>query len=191
MSPVHDADLNGDGSEKKAHIHFLVSFEGKKSFEQMQEITDRLRCPIPQACRNVRSMIRYMIHLDNPDKHQYRQDEIKCFGGFSVDDCFQPSQSEYRGLLKEVFAYIRAEHIVSYNTFLDRVMQEGRDDWFDLATCRNTLAIKEYIKSCYWQQQAVKEQMERDLLTFQSIQRIRKERFLDGNEDGKKDDPAD
>ncbi len=39
-SPVHDADLNGDGSEKKKHIHFIVSFEGNKSFEQIQEITE-------------------------------------------------------------------------------------------------------------------------------------------------------
>ena len=71
-SPIHDADLNGDGSQKKAHIHFILSFEGMKSFDQVKEITDILHCPIPQKCRNARSLVRYFIHLDNPEKHQYK-----------------------------------------------------------------------------------------------------------------------
>ena len=34
-SPLHDKDLNPDGSNKKAHRHILVSFKGNKSFSQI------------------------------------------------------------------------------------------------------------------------------------------------------------
>lgn len=34
-SPVHDKDTNPDGEIKKTHIHFVVSFEGNKSFSQI------------------------------------------------------------------------------------------------------------------------------------------------------------
>ena len=95
-SPVHDADLNGDGSQKKKHIHFILTFEGMKSFDQVCEITSRLNCPIPQVCRNVKSLVRYFIHLDNPDKHQYKFDDIKCHGGFSIDEYFTKSFSDNR-----------------------------------------------------------------------------------------------
>ena len=70
-SPLHDKDLNASGEAKKPHIHILLLFGGVKSYEQVKEITDSLNCPIPQRCHNARALVRYMAHLDNPEKHQY------------------------------------------------------------------------------------------------------------------------
>ena len=104
-SPVHDADLNGDGSEKKKHIHFALVFDGMKSYDQVKEITDRLHCPIPQRCRNLKGLIRYFIHLDNPEKHQYSPDDIKCHGGFEIEDIFKKSNAENREIIWEIIDF--------------------------------------------------------------------------------------
>lgn len=146
-SPVHDADLNGDGSEKKKHIHFIVTFEGNKSYDQMQEITDRLNCPIPQQCRNMRSMVRYLIHLDNPDKHQYKREDIKVHGGFELDDYFSRSQTDNRNILKEIMTFCVDNHISEFAQLVEVVFELGNNDWIDIITCRNTLFLSAYLKS--------------------------------------------
>lgn len=154
-SPVHDADLNGDGSEKKKHIHFILSFEGNKSYEQIQEITDRLNCPIPQQCRNMRAMVRYLIHLDNPDKTQYKREDIKCYGGFAIEDYFGRSLTENRNILKEILNFCVENHITEFAQLVEIVFMEGNDDWIDIITCRNTLFLSAYLRSKYYRDQAL------------------------------------
>lgn len=149
-SPVHDADINGDGSEKKKHIHFVVSFEGMKSFEQIQEITDRLHCPSPQLVRNLRGLIRYFIHLDNPDKHQYLVTDIQCHGGFEIDDYFKMSQSQYRVLLKDIIQFCDDNNISEFCDLVDKAFAFGNDDMIDVITNRNTLFLSAYLKSKYF-----------------------------------------
>lgn len=146
-SPVHDADLNGDGSEKKKHIHFVVSFDGLKSFEQIEEITQRLNCPIPQLCRNVRSMVRYMIHLDNPEKHQYKREDIKTHGGFEIEEYFGRSQTDNRNILKEILQFCVDNHITEFAQLVEVVFELDNNDWIDIITCRNTLFLSAYLKS--------------------------------------------
>lgn len=146
-SPVHDSDLNGDGSEKKKHIHFLLTFEGMKSFDQIVEITDRLHCPIPQVCRNIRSLVRYFIHLDNPDKAQYKVEDIKCHGGFEVEEYFRKSNSQYRDVLKEILSFCVDNNISEFCELVELVFALGNDEWIDIITNRNTVFLSQYLKS--------------------------------------------
>lgn len=157
-SPVHDADLNGDGSEKKKHIHFLVTFDGMKSFDQIKEITDRLHCPIPQKCRNVRSLVRYFIHLDNPDKYQYKKEEISCHGGFEIEDYFAKSAADYLEICKEIKEFIDLNDIKSFTDLVDIVYKSGDMDWISCITNRNTLFFHAYLRDKYY----VSRDLERD-----------------------------
>ena len=146
-SPVHDADLNGDGTEKKKHIHFIVAFEGMKSFDQVCEITERLHCPIPQICRNPRGLVRYFIHIDNPDKHQYKVEDIKCYGGFEIDDYFKKSGSEMRQVLREIQEFCIDNDIHEFGKLADIVFQMNNLDWYDAITNRYSLFLSQYLKS--------------------------------------------
>lgn len=150
-SPVHDADLNGDGSEKKKHIHFVLTFEGNKSFDQIKEITDRLGCPIPQQVRNMRAMVRYLIHADNPDKHQYKREDIYCSGGFELDDYFVRGLTENRNILKEIMDFCVNNDIIEFAQLVEVVFKMDNNEWIDIITCRNTLFLSAYLKSRrYW-----------------------------------------
>lgn len=147
QSPVHDKDLNGDETEKKDHIHFVVYFDGKKSFEQVKEITDRLHCPIPKPVLNPRGMVRYLIHIDNPEKAQYREEEILCYGGFSIEEFFKKSNAAYREVLFDILDYCRDEHITEFWDLVMAVRDKGFTDWFDVLSNRNTMFLSAALKS--------------------------------------------
>lgn len=146
-SPPHDADLNGDETEKKNHIHFILDFPGPKSYEQIKEITDRLNASRPEKVKSMRGYCRYLIHIDNPEKAQYKQSDIKCYGGFEIDKYFVKSAAQYRASLKDVIQFCKDNGIVEYSDLLDAVLVLDDDDWFDVITCKNTLAINAYLRS--------------------------------------------
>ena len=85
-SPLHDKDMNPDGSIKKPHWHIMLLFDGNKSYEQIKEITDKINAPIPKYVQSVRAMARYFAHLDNPEKVQYAVSEIRGHGGVDLKE---------------------------------------------------------------------------------------------------------
>lgn len=146
-SPVHDKDVNADGTVKKPHIHFALHFEGKKSYTQIKEITDRLNCPIPQATKNTRGLIRYFIHLDNPDKWQYKREDIKAFGGFEIEEYFKRSTTESRQILKDIMEFIANNEINDFAQLSDDIFASGDNDWIDVLTSRNSVFLSQYMRS--------------------------------------------
>ena len=54
ISPLHNKDVNADGTPKKPHWHVILTFKGLKSYEQVKAITDKLNAPAPQVCKDTR-----------------------------------------------------------------------------------------------------------------------------------------
>ena len=77
ISPLHDKDVNADGTPKKPHWHVILTFKGLKSYEQVKAITDKLNAPAPQVCKDTRAYARYLCHLDNPEKAQYEPAQVE------------------------------------------------------------------------------------------------------------------
>lgn len=90
ISPIHDSDLNGDGTEKKQHIHIMLYFGSgaNKSIDQVKEFTDQLNGTIPIIVNNRNAMARYFIHKDNPEKHQYDINDLICISGYDLGNAF-------------------------------------------------------------------------------------------------------
>lgn len=106
VSPLHDADLNGDGSEKKPHWHVFISFEGKKSYDQIYVLSRIFNATIPKRVDSPQGLIRYFIHLDNPEKHQYSKEDLLLFGGIDVDKYFKPTASHVSEVITEMIQFI-------------------------------------------------------------------------------------
>lgn len=153
-SPLHDSDVDDDGVIKKAHWHIVICFAGNKSFEQVKEITDTINAPIPQVCRDVRSSVRYFLHLDHPHKARYESSDISSHGGFDALQYLEQSTSEKRESLKDILNFCRQQSIYEYADLIDRLLADGLDDWFVVATERNTLAITQYLKSARYRKPA-------------------------------------
>lgn len=147
VSPLHDKDKNPTGEEKKAHYHFILSFSGKKSFEQVKEITEELNATIPQACQNVKGMVRYLTHKDNPEKAQYSELDIKCLNGFDLEDYLKPSNMDRYQYIDEMVDFVNSSGIVEFCDLLDYARLERRKDWFPLLCDSCAIIMREYIKS--------------------------------------------
>lgn len=106
LSPVHDSDVNGNGMEKKKHIHVMLYF-GKganKSYTQVMKFVSKLNgCPC-EVVHNSVGMIRYFVHRDNPEKAQYKIEDIKGFWGFQYLEAFEnlaTDENEYFSFLED------------------------------------------------------------------------------------------
>lgn len=148
-SPLHDKDINPDGELKKAHWHIVLFFDGKKSFEQIKEITDALNAPIPQKTANPKGLVRYLIHMDNPEKYQYKRDEIVCHCGADIDEYFALSVSSRRAVLWEIIDFIQDSRVENFSDFIGFCLETENREWFDIAMNHNTLAINKVIDSIY------------------------------------------
>ena len=139
-SPLHDKDINPSGEPKKPHIHVLMMFDVVKTFEQVKELTDALNAPIPQKCNGVRGLVRYMAHMDNPEKHQYPVSEIVGHGGADVRELLKPSSSERYQLIAEMMDFVQERGIVEMEDLIVYARHERFDDWFPLL-CDNSAYI--------------------------------------------------
>lgn len=146
-SPLHDKDINATGEPKKPHKHISLNFSGVKSYEQVKEITDSLNCPIPERCHNTRSLVRYMAHLDNPEKAQYPVSEIIGHGGIDVAELLRPSSSERYTLIKEMISFVKDNQITEFQDLLDIAAENYFDTWFPLLCDNSAYVIGQYIKS--------------------------------------------
>lgn len=152
-SPVHDHDVNYDTGEiKKSHIHIVLCFEGNKSYDQYLEIVDSVKgvaAPLELArVSSIRGIVRYLIHLDNPEKYQYERSAIICHGGMDINSYFQYPAEMIKRYIQEMQAYVNANMIFEYSDLLDVAAEEHYETWYDLLTIgRQSYIMTKYIDS--------------------------------------------
>lgn len=148
-SPLHDRDVNADGTAKKAHIHVMLLFASVKTYEQVADLTASIDATIPQRVRDSRAMARYFAHIDNPDKYQYSPNDIIAHGGADISTLLERTASENRQIVKDMITFIRDSDIDCYSDFVDYCL-DNNPDWFISLSERSTYLVKEYIKSKSW-----------------------------------------
>lgn len=146
-SPLHDKDINPDGSEKKPHWHVLLMFGGVKSYEQVIELISPLNCTIPVRVHNCKSLVRYMAHLDNPDKAQYDISKITSHGGVDIYDLLKPSSSERYTLIREMRQWCDDFGCVEFQDLFDYAAEFHFEDWFPLLCDNSAFVMSQYLKS--------------------------------------------
>lgn len=146
ISPLHDKDINPDGTKKKEHYHVLLTFSGMKSFNQIKQITQSINSPIPQIVHGVKGLIRYFTHEDNPEKVHYNPYDIKPFGGFDLDLYTKPTETERLVLIGEMVDFIIANEVYEYSEFV-KYCRYSKPEWFRSLVNNSTYFISNYIKS--------------------------------------------
>lgn len=146
-SPLHEFDTNPTGEVKKPHWHILLLFDGVKTYEQVCEVLAPLNCTVPQRCLSVKGSVRYMAHLDNPEKYQYKPADIIPHGGVDLADLLRPSASERYSVIRDMCEYVKAQRVTEFQDLMDFAMVEHFDDWFPLLCDNSAYVVNQYIKS--------------------------------------------
>ncbi|EOK14524.1 replication protein [Enterococcus faecalis] len=144
-SPLHDKDENEYGGAKKPHYHCLIKFNSLKSYRQMLSITGKLHAPNPQPCESIVGKVRYWLHLDNPEKYQYEQEDIKAFNGLDIKEILRPSKTEQTAMMREARAFIRENNIKELKDFMDYADKE-KPEWGYVIN-KYHCGIRDYINS--------------------------------------------
>lgn len=146
-SPLHEFDTNPSGEVKKPHWHVLLMFGGVKTYEQVCEVLAPLNCPIPQRCHSAKGAVRYMAHLDNPEKFQYSPSDIVSHGGADIAELLRPSSSERYSIIREMLDFVRDSDITEFQDLMDYAMTDRYDTWFPLLCDNSAFVVGQYIKS--------------------------------------------
>lgn len=144
ISPLHDKDLNADGTPKKPHYHIILCFGNSTTFNNVKSITDELNQPIPIPLDSVRGMYRYLTHKDNPEKYQYDENFIELYNDFDVTSVL--NNFEVFQCLKEIQSLILELNILEYCDLLDYLLDSGFMELWNVA-CSHTLFLNTYITS--------------------------------------------
>lgn len=145
-SPLHEYDTNPDGEVKKAHWHIILVFEGKKSFEQVCSILEPLNCPIPKRVNSMRGAVRYLAHMDNPEKFQYSTADIIGHGGADVKSYLALSDSEKKAVVNDIFAWASESGCMEFCDLVDYA-HANQPEWFDVLQNGFTIFFDAYFRS--------------------------------------------
>lgn len=145
ISPLHDKDINPTtGEPKKPHWHVILIFDNNKTLRQVQEIADSVNATIPIKCESVNGAIRYLTHIDNPEKAQYLKDDIINIGSFDIDNAFKRSIDKYN-TISLMIDYIEEHNETEFYKFM-LYCKNNNQEWFK-SLCDSSYVIREYIKS--------------------------------------------
>ena len=148
VSPLHDQDLNPDGEPKKTHRHVMIMFDSVKTVEQAREVFDLIGGVGCEQVKTTRGYARYLCHLDNPEKCQYKEDDVICMNGADYPAVIGLSIDKYKAV-KEIIAYCKEKDEDCYADLLEYSAMY-RMDWFRVLCDNGTIVVKEYLKSRAW-----------------------------------------
>ena len=147
ISPLHDKDINPDGTPKKPHYHCLIMFETLKSKRQVKELIEPLNGTIPIICQSANGLVRYFTHMDNPEKAQYDQGDILCFSGADIIELTRKTATDKYNMLKEMGQFIADNNVTEYIDFFNYCSAERPNDWFVLLCDNCSLVVSNLITS--------------------------------------------
>lgn len=147
-SPLHHGYLDS-GVERKDHYHVIVVFKGKKSLDQIQRLSNLTHLfdkgVKPLRVNSERGLLRYFLHLDNPEKEQFDSDvHVDPHGGIKLDPTiFEPVSIDMDVCLFQMREFIEKNNIVEWHLLYDYAAKYKRSSWFYYLnhSCANVMKL--------------------------------------------------
>lgn len=131
VSPLHDNDSTDEGEIKKSHYHVVFKTTNTVSRSYVEKtFVATMRGVGCEKVHNHIGMLRYLCHLDNPEKSQYSPSGVieLCTIGFSsyIDLIAEKTDSRSTGAI--VVDYIYHENIASFAALVKQFRDLHRID---------------------------------------------------------------
>lgn len=143
VSPLHDPSLNADqdaDTEQKKHYHAIIRYPNSTTDTTIKKIVDELYIdhgPKPLKVYDLMARYRYLVHLDNPEKQQFKEpgdsekiafDKIQCFCGFDIDVYKELDGVEIQKLMDELEQIINVKHFITLRALAEYIQLLHRGD---------------------------------------------------------------
>lgn len=157
-SPVHDQDVNPDGTPKKTHVHTLWMFDAVKHKAQVAGLMRSKFAPdldpeesipgvaTPMPCSDRSQSVRYMAHLDHPNKAQYDVSQIVGHNGADPAEVMRFSATETINMMIAMEEYIEEHRITELSDFSKAIRYEN-PEWYTILTTKTTMYFNAFIRS--------------------------------------------
>ena len=154
VSPIHDQDVEVDGTLKKPHFHLLLAYQSATTLKNICGWFNA--CGMPESdlhcirvCASGVGYYRYLTHKDNPEKAQYNDHDVRVFN--DSDELFQKfsrTSSDKIDDLVRIFHIVDDLNTTSFHNLMQYLMLNERL-LFKMITSSSALAIciKEYQRS--------------------------------------------
>ena len=145
VSPLHDKDKNPDGEIKKEHWHVILIWDGPVTQNAAMKVAEKVNAPQPVKLESVRGAYRYFTHMDNPEKYQYDEKEIKLFNGFDISSYISLTKEEKYEAIGKIMDIINENGITEYIDLLN-ILRANDYNLFKVA-CDNTILFTNVVRS--------------------------------------------
>lgn len=157
---INETDvITGNVEFKKWHYHIAIDFGTgqNKNVSQFYDLVDPIRefISLPpldkihdaddpklensikvfnreNKIRNMRTLLRYFKHLDNPEKHQYIDEEYRTFGGFDLENRIFNNEDNL-SIVKDILRFINQEEVYIFADLVDYAL-ENNYEWFTVCS---------------------------------------------------------
>lgn len=149
VSPLHDKDVNEDGTPKKPHYHVTVIYGNTTTANSIYSSVCKplgAGATHPIKCNSIEGSYDYATHEGYPDKAQYSRDDIDCFGGFDVIDYRRRVRSDDVCDMVTIHKIIRDNGLTEYYLLIDYLLGNGLDE-LAMYTFNHAYAFNTYCKS--------------------------------------------
>lgn len=109
----HDKDVDTNNQPKKIHIHLVLETSAKRTINGLYQIINspclEFTSNLIQICDNLNGAVRYLTHIDYPEKYQYNYDDIVTNDSEWLYEHYQKLLTE-QSALKIITDYIKNSH---------------------------------------------------------------------------------
>lgn len=139
------------GEAKKAHRHIIIKYDYSLPATQVIDefSSSGFRILYFEPIRSERAYLRYLIHLDNPEKARYRREDVVNLGGYDLKPLYEQTHDERFQITARLLDYHREHPRKSYASAIYHFKTEGDKD----AVCELKANVL-FWRTIFWQQWA-------------------------------------
>ena len=122
------------GKAKKPHVHVGIMLPSQKNAQQFSELMAGLlpiRPSMWEKMEDKRGFIRYLAHLDSPQKAQYSAFDIHGFGGVDLSCLLKTDEHEKVKIVTELHKFGKERKVQYFHQFVDDVFASGDMDYIN------------------------------------------------------------
>ncbi len=131
ISPLHDKDTDDEGTFKKSHFHCIIMVDGPITQKRANELIEPF-CGTKSAeyIKSLRGYVRYLAHLDDPDKAQYDPTDIVALNGADFTDTLRINLSvnDKHQIIGEIMRYCEESDTHELAALVQYAVSE-HEDW--------------------------------------------------------------